>query len=172
MMAKGRRRYRPTGVELLVRISLNLPFVFAVEWVLLTLLQVRSFFPPGNDGLLARLWMAAELTPPMAVGFGLFWYWLVLVRRSRQGHWGAAVLYSPLISISSVVVGGALAGYLVGVPFWGMLLALAALILNPPLLFAQLFAGIAVGLWTGYCVESWFYKNRSPSDESSPKDDA
>jgi len=170
-MAKGRRRYRPTGAELLARILFNMPFVFGVEWLLFTLLQVRSFFPPGSDGLLARLWMAAELTPSMAVGFGLFWYWLVLIGRSHKGPWGAAILYSPLISVPSVVVAGALAGCLMGVPFWGMLLALAALVLNPPLLFAQLFAGITIGLWMGYSADTWIQENRSISNESSPKDD-
>ena len=170
-MAKGRRRYRPTGAELLARILFNMPIVFGIEWLLLTLLQVRSFFPPGSDGLLARLWMAAELTPPMAGGFGLFWYWLVRIGRARKGLWGAAALYSPLISVPSVVVAGALAGCLMGVPFWGMLLALAALVLNPPLLFAQLFAGITIGLWMGYSADTWIQENRSISNESSPKDD-
>jgi hypothetical protein len=100
--------------------------------------------------------MFGTLVPGAAIGFGLLWFWLILIGRKGTGvSWGGSVIYGVIIGLLNVPFSGLLTGLLHGSPILGLLIGLVIILLVPAIGLCMALFGLIMGVINGRFAQNW-----------------
>ncbi len=159
MMWKGKYG-RPGSLSILVVMLINTLLANVITKPVFKLFHVPSIPLPLSSTQWSSTstiqWPdAIALLPGLAICFGCFWYWMVILIRNRKSPWGGAFIYGPILSCCNVITAGLIVGALHGSPVLVVILALLFLLIMPSFAIALLFIGLMLGAINGVLATKW-----------------